>query len=125
MIRGVAVNERLDILLADDEREVLRSGLLEWAGPARCSPEMAVAMGFESKEDLFRQADRLREALRRKEPLTQQDWVRTLLATEIVFASDVLGSGHDWSVTTGFSDTHTLALLRSIQRKVPSGWLQL
>jgi hypothetical protein len=120
----VGINDEFDIPLTDDEREVLRSGLGEWAGPAHCTREMAVAMGFESEDDLLRQADRIREALRQKQPLTQQDWTRTLLATEIAFASDALGSGHDWSITTGFSDAETLALLRSIQRKVPAGGFQ-
>jgi hypothetical protein len=52
---------------------------------------MAVAMGFESEDDLLRQAGRIREALRQKQPLTQQDWTRTLLATEIAFAMTALG----------------------------------
>lgn len=42
-----------------------------------------------------------------------------LLATEIVFASDVIGAGLDWIHTTGLSDGESIALLRSVQRKVP------
>jgi hypothetical protein len=53
--------------------------------------------------------------------MTQRDWVRVVLATEIVFISDVIGSGHDWRHTTGLQDDETLRLLRSIQRKVPFG----
>ncbi len=33
--------------------------------------------------------------------------------------SDVVGSGLDWSVTTGFPDGDRIALLRGIQRKMP------
>jgi hypothetical protein len=76
-------------------------------------------MGFRSEEDLLRgDGRRLREALDRSEPLTRSDWRRTLLATEIVFASDVVGAGWDWSITTGLSDEETIRLLRAVQRKV-------
>lgn len=36
----------------------------------------------------------------------------------IVFASNLVGSGRDWPITTGVSDEDSLALLRSIQVKV-------
>jgi hypothetical protein len=76
-------------------------------------------MGFRSGEDLRRGKGReLREALRRGEHLTREDWRRTLLATEIVFASDVVGAGMDWSITTGLSDEETIKVLRTIQRKI-------
>jgi hypothetical protein len=81
---------------------------------------MAVAMGFESVDDLFAQGDRIRQALGERRPLTRRDWIRTLLATEIVFASNVLGSGHDWSITTGMSDQESVVLLRSVQAKIPA-----
>jgi hypothetical protein len=80
---------------------------------------MAQAMGFESIDDLFQQGDRIRKALADRQPLSQRDWVRALLATEIVFISDVIGSGVDWEVTCGLSDSETVRLLRSLQRKIP------
>lgn len=121
----MSINDLLDVPLDDDEREVLRSGLLEWGGPARCTHAMALAMGFAGVDDLFSESDRLRALLRGRSPMTQRDWVRVLLATEIVFISDVLGSGHDWSHTTRFQDDDTLRLLRSVQRKVPLGTCSL
>ena len=45
------------------------------------------------------------------------DWTRILLATEVVFASSVVGAAMDWPITTGFSDVKTIGLLREIQRK--------
>ncbi|GAA3334482.1 hypothetical protein HP467_00430 [Curtobacterium albidum] len=45
---------------------------------------------------------------------------RTLLATELVFVSDVVGSGTDWETTTGIRDADALRLLRSLQRKIVS-----
>jgi hypothetical protein len=35
-----------------------------------------------------------------------------------VFASDVIGSGSDWSATTGLSDERTIRLLRGVQGKL-------
>jgi hypothetical protein len=50
--------------------------------------------------------------------LTPEDWRRALLATEIVFASDVVGAGTDWPITTGLSDQETITILRVIQTKI-------
>jgi len=79
---------------------------------------MAVAMGFADVRDLFETNDRLVDALETRAPLTALDWVRVLLATEIVFASNTIGSGLDWSITFGSSDEESLRLLRSVQRKL-------
>jgi hypothetical protein len=101
--------------LTDAERRFLRWGVIEWGGPARCTEEMAVAMGFPSVQDLFDSTDRLIGAIESGAPLAAVDWLRVLLATEIVFASNTIGSGLDWSITSGFSDDESLALLRSVQ----------
>ncbi|WP_409464828.1 hypothetical protein [Amycolatopsis sp. GA6-003] len=110
--------ELVSVELADDEREVLRRGLAEWGGPASCTEALAVAMGFRSVADLLEDGRRLRTALAASEPLSPQDWRRVVAATEIVFASDVFGSGLDWSITTGFSDEQTINILRRLQRTI-------
>jgi hypothetical protein len=115
----VAEAARIQLELTESERSILRSGIVEWGGPARVTQELAVAMGFHDQADLFHEGDRLIAAIEAAEPMTPLDWARTLLATEIVFASNLVGSGRDWSITTGFSDAETLASLREIQRKVP------
>jgi hypothetical protein len=46
------------------------------------------------------------------------DWARALLATELAFASEVVGSGYEWSTTTGWSDDTTVKILRSTQLKL-------
>jgi hypothetical protein len=79
---------------------------------------MAVAMGFQSVQDLFDSKDRLVYSIESGTALTAADWLRVLLATEIVFASNTVGSGLDWSITSGFSDEESLILLRSVQRKL-------
>lgn len=108
----------LDAPLTDKEWVFLRCGLHEWEGPAHCTEEFARAMGFGNVEGLIEEGRRLRAHLGRHEPLSWPDWKRALLATEIVFASDVVGSGCDWQSTTGFSDEESIQLLRSIQRKL-------
>ena len=105
--------------LTPNERYVLARGLTEWGGPASPTDELARAMGFRDVKDLWQGEGRdLRNALRKGEHLTREDWRRTLLATEIVFASDVVGAGMDWSITTGLSDEETIRVLRTIQRKI-------
>ena len=97
---------------------MLKRGLLEWGGPAHCTDAMAVAMGFASVRDLFDESHRILDDLAAKRPLSRLDWTRTLLATEIAFASDVMGSGVEWPVTTGLEDWRTLQHLRQLQRKL-------
>jgi hypothetical protein len=105
--------------LNEIERRVLAGGMHEWGGPAWCPEELAVAMDFENLSDFFGQRDRLASAIESGRPLSRRDWHRMLLATEIVFISDVVGSGHDWNHTVGITDEETLHVLRSLQRKLP------
>lgn len=111
--------ELLTIELDEGERFLLRCGLNEWGGPSQCTEEMAHAMGFDSVAALFRESDRLIPAIESGQPLSALDWCRAVLATEIVFASNLMGSGHDWMFTTGLSDEESLNLLRKVQRKMP------
>jgi hypothetical protein len=104
--------------LDEDERYVMRCGLVEWGGPARCTEEMARAMGFESISNLFSERHRLIPMIERGDPLSVNDWLKVLVATEVVFASNVVGSGLDWPITTGVSDAETIGHLRSIQQKL-------
>jgi hypothetical protein len=114
----VEAAEFLSPQLDANERRMLRWGVIEWGGPAHCTEEIAVAMGFESVRDLFDSTGRLADALETGSPLAAVDWLRVLLATEIVFASNTIGSGLDWEDTSGMSDQESLATLRSLQRKL-------
>lgn len=111
----------IQLRLTQDERNLLRFGLMEWGGPTNATEELAVAMGFASLADLYDQTKRIAEGIKAGQALTRTDWTRALLATEIVFASNVVGSGHDWNITTGIADSTALDLLRAIQHKVPTG----
>lgn len=112
--------EEIAVDLTTDERLVLIHGLIEWSGPASCTDALAVAMGFDSVDDFLAESDRLVAALEANRPLTRWDWTRTLLATEIAFASDVVGSGAEWFITTGLDDSRTLEVLRLLQHKLVS-----
>src|SRR6266700_711602 len=111
-------DELLAFDLTEEERFMLNRGLVEWGGPAYCTDAMAVAMGFESVADLAVQSQRILAELDAQAPLSGWDWKRTLLATEIVFASDVVGAGVEWPTTTGLDDARSLEVLRSLQRKL-------
>ena len=106
------------ISLREDERAVLMCGLLEWGGPAHCTDALAFAMDFGTVDELLSVGIRLRDQVSQGKAMSRFDWRRTLLATEIVFASDVVGSGVDWESTTGRSDEDTIGILRSLQRKI-------
>lgn len=106
------------LTLTDEESRLLQQGLTEWSGPARCTEEFAVAMGFDGTDDLNRRGMWIRRALAAREALDPMDWARALLATELAFASDVVGSGYEWSTTTGWSDDTTVRVLRSAQLKL-------
>ena len=104
--------------LSADERDLLREGLVQWGGPASLTEALAIAMGFAGVDDFFVQSNRLRGALENGEGLSNVDWTRALLATEIVFASDTIGAGVEWSTVTRFHDSETLVILRGLQRKL-------
>jgi hypothetical protein len=111
-------HDRVAFDLTKEERELLFRGFLEWGGPAYPNDAMAVAIGFRNVDELLEEGLQIGEDIRSGRALTKRDWRRALLATEIVFASSVVGSGLDWSITTGFQDDETIAMLRSIQRKL-------
>ncbi|WP_436533946.1 hypothetical protein [Actinoplanes sp. HUAS TT8] len=117
----MTADEPVMVELDEDEREVLAHGLTEWGGPARCTEALAVAMDFGGIAELFEHVVRLRPLVRAGQPLSPRDWRRVLVSAEIVFASDVFGSGWDWQSTTGFRDDETIRLLRSLQRKIARG----
>lgn len=107
-------DELVAVDLTARERGLLATGLLLWGGPARCTEAMAFAMGFDSVDDLLGQYDRLKGLLgRKKKPMSRTDWARTLLATEVCFASVIVGAGLAWG-----DDVSTLRALRIVQSKI-------
>ena len=113
--QGRSDSDLVHVELTDFERRVLQQGLFQWGGPAALKDLMAMAMGFASKDDFFAVARGLATRLEQKAPLRRIDWERVLLATEIVFVSDVVGAGYEWETVTGLDDDETLRTLRSLQ----------
>jgi hypothetical protein len=107
------------VVLDTEERRFLRAALLDWGGPARPTNELASAMGFSSAESLSAEAWALWGRIEAGEALTSEDWRRVLLAVEIVFASDVMGSGLDFRLTSGIADEDAIKILRGLQRRLP------
>lgn len=71
---------------------------------------MAKASGFSGTSDLFRDGHRIAADIRPASHLSIADWHRALLATEIIFASDVVGAGLEWHGATGWDNVTTLRL---------------
>jgi len=115
----VPLDERVELELTADERDLLREGLLQWGGPTRPTDLIAQAIGFSGVDSLHAEGARIREALRNEEPLTKHDWQRALIALEIVWSSSFYGAGDDWEVVAGgWDDDRTLRTLRELQRKL-------
>lgn len=111
---------KVTVELTDEERGMLVSGLVEWGGPAEGTELLAVAMGFSSLGDLDAgDGQRILEDISFGRALSVRDWTRALVATEIAFASAVLGAAGEWEPINGESDAYWIGVLRSLQRKVP------
>ncbi|MEV4420474.1 hypothetical protein AB0L40_10935 [Patulibacter sp. NPDC049589] len=106
------------IPLTTTEREFLVQGLSQWKGPARPTEALSALFGYKDTAALDAGFERIQDAIERREPLPAEDWHRTLLATELAFASDLHGAGTEWSTVTRFSDTESIELLRSLQHKL-------
>ncbi|PRY68424.1 hypothetical protein B0I08_104126 [Glaciihabitans tibetensis] len=109
------LNELVPYELTWLERYVLRHGLIQWGGPAHCTEEMAVALGFCSIQDLFREGSRIASDIEAERPMKHIDWARSMLATEVVFMSGTLGAATDWVDMTTIPDALTFATLRKLQ----------
>jgi hypothetical protein len=104
-------------LLTNEERELLLVGLTQWGGPARMTNEVAAAVGFGRADAFYNEKEQIAVRIERGD-FTPIDARRALAATEIVFASDVVGAGVEWETVTGLSDAETLQTLRRLQRKL-------
>jgi hypothetical protein len=120
MLRPVGnPGQPIEVDLDEEELRFLRAALLDWGGPARPTDEIASALGFESAADISDGTWALWKRIQERPALSVEEWRRVLLAAEIVFASDVVGSGLDWATTSGIPDGESIAILRRLQRKLP------
>jgi hypothetical protein len=105
----------LSVKLTDDERSLLRDGLVHWSGPAKLSAGIAALFELESIEVLQHTFDEIDELLVANSTLDRSQLRTAILATELMFASDMVGAGVEWETVTGRSDAETLKLLRPLQ----------
>ena len=105
--------------LTEDERGMLVYGLRDWDGPAHGTHSLSVAMGFAGLSDLQEDGARIADAIASGQALPVRDWTRAMVATEFAFASELLGTGSEWTVINARSDGYWVEVLRSLQRKVP------
>lgn len=64
---------------------------------------------------------RLHDAVKNGAPLSELDWARVMVLTEITWASSLVGAGADFDTITGISDEEGIRLLRGLQRKIGGG----
>jgi hypothetical protein len=105
--------------LSDDERTMLIDGLIGWEGPGHGTDSLAVAMGFADLDDLATEGERIARAIGTGDALPVRDWTRALVAAEFAFASDLLGTGSEWTVINGGTDAEWIDVLRRLQRRLP------
>jgi hypothetical protein len=115
----MSASELVAIDLTDDERLLVVHGLNEYFGAAKRGWSLLTPlMGLSSTDEFSALVSRLLEAVEDKKPLTDLDWARALLLTEICWGSQLLGAGLDFA--SNIRDEKAAPLLRSIQRKVSS-----
>lgn len=108
----------VDLGLTNDELELIVAGIGQWGGPASPRPESARLVGFATAEQMTAEFARRKPALRDRQAITRREWRRILVATELIFASDVYGAGVEWETVTGRDEAADLRLLRGVQRKL-------
>ena len=111
--------ELVHIDLTDDERVLLVQGLNEYGGPGRGAPLLTPLVGLSTAGEFDQLRYRLMTAIEHGGALSDLDWARALVLTEISWASDLLGSGIDFS--TSMRDEKAIVVLRGLQRKISSG----
>ena len=94
--------------------------LVDWGGPAECTESLAVAIGFAGLDGLLEQGERIAEAIYRGEAVSRRDWSRAMFSAEVIFASDVVGTGSEFTVIQGGTNAHWIGVLRDLQTKVPA-----
>jgi hypothetical protein len=105
--------------LTDLERRLLLAGLMEYGGPAAGARPLAPLVGADNTDAFFQLTDRLAAEIKSGRPLSDLDWARALVLTEICWASDILGAASEFG--TNMSDEVALAALRSLQHKLVTG----
>jgi hypothetical protein len=108
--------ELVAIDLTDDEHEFMLRALTEFEGTAGYSPFPIKILGVSTADEFDNLLDRLRRAIWDRKPMSYLDWARAQLLVEMCWASDMIGSGTEF--TYSYRDELAAPLMRSIQRKL-------
>jgi hypothetical protein len=87
-------------------------------GPAHVTDALAVFVGFADANDMVRRCYDMAGRVRSDGRIEDLDLQRGQLACEILYSSDIYGSGLDWVAVTGLDDADAIGLLRRIQVKM-------
>ncbi|OBK43305.1 hypothetical protein [Mycobacterium kubicae] len=110
-------SEAIAFDLTDDERALMLHGLNQYFGSAeRAVPLLCPILGVIEYDEFDSLARRLYEAIRERAPLSDLDWARAVVLTEISWASDLVGAASAFA--TIVPDEVAIQLLRDIQREV-------
>jgi hypothetical protein len=108
--------ELVPIELTDEERKFMVLALNEYGGTAQHTYQLLCpVLGQSNLDEWARLVNRLKEAIRNKEPLSDLDWARAMFLTDISFGSTLVGSGLRFGHA---ADEYWFEILRSLQRKV-------
>jgi hypothetical protein len=118
MVRMTGSQELLTVELSEDERRFIWQAMHQWQWSASDAPFPYQVLGLSSWREFVELTHRLAHAVTDREPLTDLDWTRVLYLTESSWASNLVGSGLDFSIVTEFSDIDCLSMLRRLQRKI-------
>jgi hypothetical protein len=110
--------ELLTVDLSEDERKYIWQAMYQWQWSASRQPFSYQVLGLSSWAEFANLTHRLAHAVTDREQLSDLDWMRILYLTECSWASNIVGSGLDFSIVTEFSDIDCLSLLRHLQRKI-------
>jgi hypothetical protein len=111
------MSELVRIDLTDAEHQLLFHGINEYSGLAKYGKTvLAPLFGASTTDEFDATLHRLRAAVEDCEALSDLDWARALLLTEISWGSDLLGAGSEFE--TNIDDDKALPLLRSLQYKI-------
>jgi hypothetical protein len=120
---GPSSDELVAIDLTDDERSFMYFALIHWGALASDAPLPINALfGIGDWKEFDSLTERLAQAIKDQQPLSDLDWALAVFLTELSFGSDLVGAGVEFALVS-HSDEIGIRLLRAIQRKISSRYL--
>ena len=112
----MASSNTVYVELTEDERRLLVLALNEYLGPALGAPLLTPLVGLAAETEFIPLVTRLMTAIEQREALSDLDWARALVLTEISWGSSLLGAGIEFA--SSMRDEKAAPLMRSLQYKL-------